>query len=184
MAKHIGIVSVSSEGAALCYQTICSEAGARLGGPPPPALSIPALPPPDYVQFVNARDWQGVADLLLQSVEKVAAAGADFAVCPANAAHEAFHLLEPRSPIPWLHIADVVAEAASAGRRSKLGILGTRAVMEGKVYPGVLAKHGMRMAVPPAADRERIHAAIFHQLVQAVFKPFTPAYLRGLVATL
>ena len=117
-------------------------------------------------------------------MEKVAGAGADFAICPANTAHEAFHLVEPRSPIPWLHIVDVVADAASAGRRSKLGILGTRAVMEGKVYPEVLAKHGLRMAVPPAAERERINAAIFDELVQAVFKPSTREYLRGVVAAL
>ena len=30
-AKHIGIVAVSAEGAALCYRTICAEGAALLG---------------------------------------------------------------------------------------------------------------------------------------------------------
>ena len=89
MAKHIGIVSVSSEGAALCYQTICSEAGARMGVHRHPEISMHAFPLADYVQFANARDWQGVADLLLLSVEKVAAVVLDefaqrFPICVAG----------------------------------------------------------------------------------------------------
>jgi hypothetical protein len=31
MAKHIGIVAVSYEGAALCYQSICAEAASVMG---------------------------------------------------------------------------------------------------------------------------------------------------------
>jgi aspartate racemase len=30
-AKHIGIVAVSAEGAALCYRTVCTEGAAILG---------------------------------------------------------------------------------------------------------------------------------------------------------
>ena len=67
--------------------------------------------------------------------------------------------MEPRSPIPWLHIVDVVADAAADRRCSKLGILGTRALMEGAVYPEVLSKRGLSMAIPDAAHRERINAA-------------------------
>jgi aspartate racemase len=184
MAKHIGIVSVSSEGAALCYQTICTEAGARMGAHRHPEITLHAFPLASYVRHAEARDWDRVAELLLQSVEKVAQAGADFAICPANTAHEAFHLVEPRSPIPWLHIVDVVADAAKAAHCRKLGVLGTRAVTEGRVYAEVLAKRGLGMAVPAAPDRERINAAIFGELVQAVFKDSTREYLRGVIADL
>lgn len=31
MAKHIGIVACSAEGAALCYRTICAEAPKEMG---------------------------------------------------------------------------------------------------------------------------------------------------------
>ena len=184
MAAHIGIVAVSSEGAALCYQTICAEAGARMGPHRHPEITMHTFPLSAYMRFANAREWQGVADLLLQSVEKCAQAGADFAICPANTPHEAFHLMEPRSPIPWLHIVDVVADAAADRRCSKLGILGTRALMEGAVYPEVLSRRGLSMAIPDAADRERINAAIFEELVQGVFKPATREYLRGVVLAL
>ena len=184
MAAHIGIVAVSAEGAALCYQTICAEAGGRMGAHRHPEITMHTFPLSAYMRLANTRDWEGVADLLLQSVEKCADAGADFAICPANTAHEAFELMEPRSPIPWLHIVDVVAEEARVRRCSKLGILGTRALMEGAVYPRVLSRRGLAMAIPESAQRERINAAIFDELVQGVFKPATRDYLRGVVSAL
>jgi aspartate racemase len=184
MTKHIGIVSVSSEGAALCYQTICAEAGARMGAHHHPEITMHAFPLAAYVRHANARDWEGVAKMLLQSVEKVASAGADFAICPANTAHEAFDLVEARSPIPWLHIVDVVAEAAAARRCTTLGILGTRVLMEGNVYPNVLATRGLKMMIPQPEERAKIDAAIFDELVQGLFKDSTRDYLRGVVADL
>jgi len=72
---------------------------------------------------------------MLDSVRKVAGAGAQFAVCPDNTIHQALPLIEAESPIPWLHIARVVgAEALRHGFR-RLGILGTKYLMEGPVYP-------------------------------------------------
>src|SRR5207253_6192326 len=113
MAKHIGIVAVSYEGAALCYQTICAEAASLMGDHLHPEITMHSFPLGQYLPLVSKLDWEGTAKLLLKSVNKVARAGADFAICPANTAHEAFDLMRPRSPIPWFHIAEVVADAAN-----------------------------------------------------------------------
>lgn len=99
MAKHVGIVSVSYEGAALCYQSLCAEAASVMGGYQHPQITMHSFPLADYMRFVSELDWEGVGGLLLDSVKKVALSGADFAVCPANTAHEAFKFMRPRSPI-------------------------------------------------------------------------------------
>ncbi len=84
---------------------------------------------------VERGDWQGVAALMLSSTEKLASAGADFIICPDNTIHQAFDLVIGRSPRPWLHIAEVVATAAREVGYRRLGVLGTRSLMEGPVYP-------------------------------------------------
>src|SRR5262245_66606575 len=89
MAKHIGIVSVSYEGAALCYRSICEEAASVMGAHHHPQITIHSFPLADYLRFVSRSHWEGVAGLLLDSVEKVSCRGADFAICPANSDHEA-----------------------------------------------------------------------------------------------
>src|SRR5687768_1314556 len=157
MTKHIGIVSVNYEGTALCYQSICEQAAALMGEYLHPQITIHSFPLADYLRFVSRLDWEGTAGLLLESVEKVARAGADFAICPANTTHEAFKFMRSRSPIPWLHIVEVVAEAAAGRGLSKLGILGTKFLMEGKVYGEVLSHRGIEAVIPQLGQRERIN---------------------------
>jgi aspartate racemase len=178
MAKHIGIVTMSHESAALCYQTICLEAAALMGDHHHPEITMHSFSLGDYLPFVTRLDWEGVAGLLLESVEKVARAGADFAICPANTAHEAFEFMRCRSPIPLLHIVEVVADAAAARGWRKLGILGTRFLMEGKVYREVLSTRGIDALIPEATQRERLNALIFDELVKGIFKDSTREYFR------
>jgi aspartate racemase len=169
MAKHIGIVACSAEGAALCYRTICLEAAAHMGEHDHPEITLNNISMALQMDALRTRGWEAVADLLLASAEKVRAAGADFAICPDNTVHEAFDHLLPRSPLPWLHIAEVVAEEAAGRGFERIGVMGTRYLMEGPVYKGAVASRGLEMAIPPPEHRERIDRIIFKELVNAVF---------------
>jgi aspartate racemase len=184
MTKHIGIVSVNYEGTALCYRSICAEAASEMGEYHHPQITMHSFPLADYMGFLSRLDWEGVAGLLLNSVEKVARAGADFAICPANTIHEAFKFMRPRSPIPWLHIVEVVSEAAANQGLSKLGILGTKILMEGNVYREVLSNRGIEAVIPQAEQRERINTLIFDELVKGTLESSTREYFRGVVAEL
>src|SRR5215475_5877246 len=170
MTKHIGIVSVNYEGTALCYRSICEQAAVVMGEYHHPEITMHSFPLADYMRFLFPLSWNGFAGLLLSSVEKVARAGADFVICPANTAHEAFEFMTRRSPIPWLHIVEVVADVAVSRGCSKLGILGTRFLMEGKVYRGVLQNRGIEAVIPEAGERERINTFIFEELVKGTLR--------------
>ncbi len=184
MVKHIGIVSVNYEGTALCYRSICIEAASVMGEYQHPQITIHSFPLADYMHFVSKLDWEGVADLLLESAEKVACAGADFAICPANTAHEAFKFMTHRSPVPWLHIVEVVGDAAAERGLSKLGILGTRFLMDGDLYREVLARRGIEAVTTDAEQRERINSFIFDELVKGTLKSSTREYFRNVVSDL
>jgi aspartate racemase len=107
--SHIGIVACSAEGAALCYRTICAE-GARLLGPyAHPEISMHTHSFADYVARLDRDDWRGVGELMLSSASKLKKIGADFLICPDNTIHQAMKYVEPYSPLPWLHIAEVAA---------------------------------------------------------------------------
>jgi aspartate racemase len=104
MTQHIGIVAGSSEGAALCYRTICLEAPAMMGEHNHPEITMNSLPMAEHMRHIVADDWAAVAELMLASTRRVAQAGADFAICPDNTYHQALPYLLPHSPIPWLHM--------------------------------------------------------------------------------
>jgi len=181
MAQHIGIVACSAEGAALCYRTICLEAMPVMGEHDHPEITMSCIPMARHMEFIRKGDWVGVADLMLQSVSKVAAAGAAFAICPDNTLHEALPLVLPRSPLPWVQIPQVVGEEARRRGFRRLGILGTRYLMEGPVYPRALEPLGIEWRIPPAGDCEVINAAIFGELVNAVFTDDTRAMFNQMI---
>ena len=165
MAKHIGIVACSSPGAALCYTTICAEAPEIMGANHNPEISLHMMDFCEHVRCMERDDWDGVANLMLRSVNKVAAAGANFAICPDNTCHIALPKIERNSPIPWLHIADVVADAAKRQGCRRLGLLGTRYLVESSVYPERLASRGIEWCLPAAGDRDVVNRIIFDELV-------------------
>lgn len=182
--KHIGIVACSAEGAALCYRTICTEAPEFLGKYAHPEVTVHTFSLADYMRDIEAGDWQAVADLMLASVKKVAGAGADFAICPDNTIHQAFALFIDKSPIPWLHIAGVVAEEAGHYGYRKLGTLGTRFLTEGPVYREKLDAAGIGHMTPEKADRERINSIILDELVAGVFTDESRDYFTGVIKEL
>ena len=167
--KHIGIVACSAEGASLCYRTICTEAPALLGKYAHPEVTMHTPNFAEYMKGIEAEDWKAVADLMLASTKKVAGVGADFAICPDNTIHQSFELFIDKSPIPWLHIAEVVAEEAKKKGYRRLGALGTRFLVEGPVYREKIEAAGIEYFIPEKADRERINSVILDELVAGVF---------------
>jgi aspartate racemase len=184
MTKHIGIVAGSAEGAALCYRTICLEAPAVMGEHNHPEITMNSVPMAQFMPHIRANDWAAVAEALAASAQKVAQAGADFAICPDNTYHQAFEYLIPQSPIPWLHIAGAVAEEAHRLGYVRLGILGTKYLMEGPVYPGALEGFRIESIIPEAADRERINEIIFKELVNGIFPETSRLYFNEVAGKL
>jgi aspartate racemase len=179
MTQHIGIVAGSAEGAALCYRTICLEALAVMGEHNHPEITMNSIPLAEHMRHIPSNDWEGLAGILAGSARKVAQAGADFAICPDNTYHQAFKYLITQSPIPWIHIAGAVAEEANQIGYRRLGILGTKYLLEGGVYPEALEKYGIESEIPGESDRQRINGIIFNELVNGIFAEESRLYFNA-----
>jgi aspartate racemase len=171
MPDHIGIVACSAEGAALCYRTICAEGAQSLGAHAHPEVSMHTHSLAEYMKCIERGDWQGVGELMLASANKLATIGADFLICPDNTIHQALPYIEPRSPRPWLHIAEVVAEQAVERGFRRLGLTGTRWLVESEVYPEKLTARGLEYVRSSTAEREEINRIIMDELVKGLFTP-------------
>jgi len=182
MPRHIGIVACSAEGAALCYRTICVEGAPLLGAHAHPEVSMHSRSLAEYMERIYRGDWAGVGELMLSSADKLARIGADFLICPDNTIHQALPYVEPRSPRPWLHIAEVVAAHAAERGFRRLGLTGTRWLVESEVYPEKLAARALGFVRPTAAEREEINRIIMEELVYGVFKPEAVACHQRVIA--
>jgi aspartate racemase len=184
MARHIGIVGCSAEGAALCYQTLCKEAPQFMGEHMHPEVSMHTYPLAEYMEPIYADNWREVARLMVSSARKLADIGAEFAICPDNTIHQAFDDVVAESPIPWLHIAEVVGREAQRRGYTSLAVLGTNYLMTGPVYRDALRKLDITSTIPDEPDRDRINRTIFQELVNGVFSEESRLYFNTVISSL
>jgi aspartate racemase len=180
--KHIGIVGCSAEGAALCYRTICVEGEAIFGEHNHPEISMHTFSLAEYMRPIYENDWRAVGEMMLRSAAKLKSIGADFVICPDNTVHQGLDLVRERSPLPWLHIAEVVAAEAKRRGFNKIALTGTKYLMEGPVYPKQFAAVGVEMMIPQEQERAEINRIIFEELVKSEFKPESVEHFRKVIA--
>jgi len=181
MTGKIGIIGVSAEGAALCYRTICAEGRQRFGEHGHPEVTMHTYPLGEYMEHIRAGHWAEVGRLMLASADILLRAGADLLICPDNTVHQALDNVEPPRGVTWIHIADAVADAALAQGCRRLGILGTRYLMEGRVYPSKLEPRGITCVIPPADARGKINEIIFGELVYGRTEERARSVFRGVI---
>lgn len=182
MSKHIGIVGCSAEGAALCYRTICLEAEPLMGRHAHPEVTLHTISLAEYMKPIEAgAGWEPVAELMLRSAEALKRAGADFLICPDNTIHQALPFVAPRSPLPWLHIAEEVGKEAQRRGFSKLGLTGTKFLVSGPVYPEKLEQLGIAYVRPTGPQQERINTIIFDELVRGQQTAEALAYMQQVI---
>src|SRR5580658_9773919 len=181
MPRHIGIVACSAEGAALCYRTVCLEGAPLFGALEHPEVSTHTHSFAAYMRCIDRGDWPGVAELMVSSAHKLARAGADLLICPDNTIHQAMPWVLRRSPLPWLHIAEVVAAHAAERGFHRLGLTGTRYLVDSEVYPEKLAARGIAYLRPNAAERGEINRFIFDELIAGIRSAAAVIYFQGVI---
>ncbi len=177
---HIGIVAGTADGAALCYRSLCHQAREMPGIVPQPQVTLHGLPASLYLEAIERDDWRDVAALLSQSAAILGQAGADVVICPNNTLHRAVDLVV--SPVPWLHIADVVVAEAARKKYERVGLLGTQVVMEGPLYLSRLDEAGIEPLLPGEQERIRLQHLIRTELIAGQFTHRSRSFVQEVIA--
>jgi aspartate racemase len=137
-----------------------------------PAMVIDSLDVQRALKLVAA-DRPGLADYFLESLQRLAGAGVDFAVLSANTAHIVFDDLSARSPVPLLSIVETCAAEARRRGLTRLALLGTRFTMEADFFPEVCARSGVDVVTPTADERAWVHERYIGELLKGDFREET-----------
>jgi aspartate racemase len=180
--QHIGIVACSVPGAALCYTTIAKLAKKYYGEWGSPTISLHNFPLKLYMKYIEARNWEKVADLMVKSAQILEQAGANIIICPDNTIHEAFENKKIILDRKWLHIAEEVAKIAKSKNYKCLAILGTKFLMEGPVYMNKLKAHKIEYYIPDRIIKEKINDFIFSELVYGTISEEAIKFFKSIIA--
>jgi aspartate racemase len=133
------------------------------------------------IDFLEVNDLAGMTDFLLNEIEKLPQAGADFGIIAANTPHIVFDEVAARSPIPFISIVEATCAHAKLRGFKRLALFGTRYTMRADFYQRVFTREGIGLVVPDPKDQDYIHEKYFAELVPGIFLPETRENLLAIV---
>ncbi len=172
--KSLGIIGgLGPESTIDYYQKIITLYRERTGDGSYPEFIINSVNLRKGLDFMDAGNMSGMADYLLEAIEKLARAGTDFGLISANTPHIVFDEIAARSPIPLISIVEVTCAVAKARKLTRLALFGTRYTMEANFYQKVFSREDIQLLVPAAVDQDYLHEKYFSELVPGKFFPET-----------
>jgi aspartate racemase len=138
-----------------------------------PQIVINSIDLSRVVDLMTKGAFSELADLLLNEVQKLARAGADFGALAANTPHVVFDDLQRRSPIPLISIVEATCQAACTLGLKRAALLGTRFTMSGRFYPEVFSKAHITLFVPAEDEQQWVHEKYMNELVNGISLPQT-----------
>jgi len=164
--KVIGLIGGMSWNSTLEYYRVINELVAgKLGGLHSAHIVLYSL---DFDQIERAQRearWDDAATILVKAGTALKQAGADFLVICTNTMHKVADVVAERTDLPVLHIGDAVGNAVTEQGLHKVGLLGTRFVMEGQFYRDRLQKRfGIAVLVPGEEEQAMVHRIIYDEL--------------------
>jgi len=166
------------------YRRLIATYHARVSESGAPPIIINSVDNKDLVKWFTAGELARVIDFLAAEIERLARAGADFALIAAVTPHLSFDKLEQRAGIPMLSIVEATADAATKAGLRRLALFGTRFTMEAALFPEAFARRGMTIVVPNEREREFIHEKYMGELFVGVILAETRAALVDIVETM
>jgi aspartate racemase len=183
--RTIGLIGgLSWESTVIYYQIINQRVRERLGGSHSANSLIWSVDYTTVEDLIFAGRWDEVGEMLSDAGRKLERFGADVLLICSNTFNRVAGEVTRSASVPVLHIADAVAAAVHAKGMSKVGLLGTRFVMEEPFYRDQLGAHGIETVVPDRGQRELIHDVIFDELIRGILKDSSRAAYAGVIADL
>ena len=180
--KTLGIIGgLGPESTIDYYRTIIALYRERTNDGSYPQFLINSIDLNKVRELVIANDLQRLIETIVEEIEKLSRAGANFGLVAANTPHLVFEGIAERSSIPLISIVEATCGAAKVEKLKKLALFGTKFTMTGEFYPKVFSREGIALVQPDHADQEYIHDKYMNELVPGNFLPETRAGLLAVV---
>jgi aspartate racemase len=181
--RRLGLIGgMSAESTTVYYQTLNRLVRERLGGLHSADLVLHSLDFAPIAALQSKDDWDATGAILAEAARGLAVAGADALLICANTMHLNAPEVEAAVEVPLIHIADATAQALKARGVTRALLLATRFTMEKPFYAERLAAQGVETLTPDAADRDRLHAIIYDELVVGVIAEASKAVVLAMIA--
>jgi aspartate racemase len=170
--KTIGILGgLAPESTKTYYEHITRTYYEKYGDYNYPEILIYSVNFQKYVEWQNAGNWSAAADDMVEVINALHQAGAQFGVIATNTMHKVFDDVQARSPMPLISIMDATADKIGQATMKKVGLIGTIFTMQESFYQDALAKRNIEVIVPHKEDQEYVNRVIYNELTLGEIEP-------------
>lgn len=169
--KTIGVLGgMSSQATGEYYRMLNARINSIRGGWSTAELLLYSVNFANIEAFVRREQWDDAASYLVEKAVRLEQGGADFIIMASNTMHRVAPQIEAAIQIPLIHIVDVTAEEVKKHDITKVGVLGTKPVMEADFYRDRFQQHGVEAIAPHSQQCQIIDTIIFDELVFGTLK--------------
>lgn len=169
--KTIGMLGGMSWESTLEYYRILNEETKRLLGESHSSDCLMYAFDFDEVERLqHENNWNELTQLMVEKSLNLKKGGADFIVICTNTMHVVAPVIEKKTGLKVLHIAEATGQSIVKKGLKKVALLGTKFTMEGSFYKDILKDiYGVNVIIPSDEDRNIIHRVIYDELVKGQF---------------
>ncbi len=183
--KRIGLIGgLTPESTVHYYQKICRDHNRAAGGLSFPEIVLLSVNLQELIGLFGRNEWDKVSSMLLDSIQRLKNAGADFAAILANTPHNAYDLIKDRSPLPIVTIMDATCAPLVRDGRKQIALLGTKATMEYGFFQKHFAKKGIKTLIPTESERKELDRMVWEELAHGTVLPSSEETARKIMTSL
>ena len=172
--KKIGLIGgLGPEATVEYYQKIINEFKKGNNSLTYPEIIVYSVNMSEFIGLMETKEYEKAIHLLLEKIEALKNAGADFAAITANTPHLFFNTLAEKTPLPLLSIVEATCRETMAKNLKKPGLFGTGFTMNATFFQEVFNREGMEVVVPEEEDRKIINYKLFSEIELGIFKDTT-----------
>ncbi len=146
-----------------------------------PKIIINSIDMKKMLGQLNDNDLDGLTKFILEEIDKLVKAGADFGLLASNTPHIVFERIKKESPIPLLSIVELACKKAKSLGLKKVCLLGTKFTMRSNFYKDVFSREEIEIVTPDNESQDYIHRIYFAELVLGIFLDETKQKLLSIV---
>jgi aspartate racemase len=172
--KTAGIIGgIGPESTVEYYRLMVSTYLEQDGNGNYPGIIINSINMKKMLDLIGDHQFEEVTDYLVGEIQKLAAAGADFAVLASNTPHIVFNEINQKSQLPLISIVEATCEEAMRKKMQRVGLFGTKFTMQGGFYDRIFSDHGITVILPEDGEQDYIHDIYMAELVKGIFRDET-----------
>ena len=176
--KTVGLIGgIGPESTIEYYRLIISSYLANEKNGNYPQIIINSINMKRMLDLIGESKLDEVTEYLVGEIEKVAKAGAEFALLASNTPHIVFNNIKTASPLPLISIVEATCEKVVSIGLKRLGLFGTKFTMQSGFYNEVFMAHGISVVTPGEELQDYIHDKYMGELVKGIIRDETKAEL-------